>query len=197
MAFFLNKVRKYLPLIVGTCLLGFVCSAWFDMWANEKAETIVAASLFVSFMTLISTMYFTVEIALESRSYNKKKLFSDYCTRFSTSPYIMRVTEWLFAISELDSDSGVLKVYPKRSKDDKGNTITEPTPFEKDCYWNFLKELNIQIKSGQIDKDDARKVFSFYAQLYDKTLQIDNKTAYNELNKADITELLSDNENNP
>lgn len=145
----------------------------------------MAASLFISFIALINTTYYTVETALEFRKHNKKKMFSEYCARFSNDTNLKNVAEWLLFITKKDSH-GILIERSKRSKKE----YMEPTPFEKERFWCFLIELNIQIKDKQIEKEDAMKIFSRYAQLIGIVLETHNNS--NKWDRTAIAELLSE-----
>ena len=134
--------------------------------------------------------YFIVENAIESRNNNKKKLFSEYCARFSSNQNICKVAEWLLAIAEFDSNGILINVYPKRVNDNKGRTIIEPTYFEKKCFGDFLIELNIQIKSKQLKKEDVRKYLFPYALIFKKVLQTEDMKICYIQNLADLSEIL-------
>ena len=190
---FLKYVRgygKYFPICVFMCLLGVVCSMGSDMWINETTNTLMGTSLLLSLIALVINNFFVVEIALESRTKNKKKNFSEYCTRFSSNHNICIVAEWLLAIAEFDSNGVLINVYPKRLKDYMGRTISEPTFFQKKCFGDFLIELNIQIKNNQLEKEDARKYFTPYASIFNKVIQVERDKIYYLWNMADFPELL-------
>ena len=189
----LNK--KDISLIIGAFALGIICATWPEIWANETAETIMAASLLVSIIALVISSYFTTETALEIRGYNKKKLFSDYCARFSNDQNIKNVAEWLLAITEMDSNGNIRNVHFRKLKNDKKKTIMEPTPFEIERFWSFLIELVIQIKNGKLEREDVRKIFSSYAQLFDYVQQTDDKTSYYKYDRKVIAELLCETTN--
>lgn len=185
---FVKGLYKDLPLYVVMCLFGVMCAAWPDLWKNETANTLTAFSLFISIIALFISNYFIVEKAIESRTNNKKRLFSDYCARFSSNQNLCKVAEWLLTISEIEN--GVINVYPNRMKNDKGRAITEPTYFEQKCFLDFLIELNIQIKNKQLDKEDARIYFSSYVLIFKKVLEVEKKKVFYMLNLADLSELL-------
>jgi len=185
---FVKGLYKDLPLYVVMCLFGVMCAAWPDLWKNETANTLTAFSLFISIIALFISNYFIVEKAIESRTNNKKRLFSDYCARFSSNQNLCKVAEWLLTISEIEN--GVVKLYPNRMKNDKGRAITEPTYFEQKCFLNFLIELNIQIKNKQLEKEDLRKIFSSYALIFKEVLQAENMKKFLPLNLFDLSELL-------
>ena len=172
------------------CIFGLLCATWRDIFAGETAETIAGVSFVISVMSLLCTLYFTVEYALELRGYNRKKLFSDYCARFSNDHNINKVAEWLFTSSIVNSN-GNIKLYSKKLiYKDKGHT--EPTAFEKERFWEFLVEINIQIKDKRIVREDAMKVFSIYANMFDKVvIQAEEQTSSNRI-RTDIEELLSE-----
>jgi len=158
----------------------------------------MSASLLVSIIALVISSYFTTETALEIRGYNKKKLFSDYCARFSNDSNIKNVAEWLLAITERDSNSSngnIRNVHYRKLKNDRKKTIMEPTPFEKERFWSFFIELVIQIKNGKLEREDVRKIFSSYAQLFDYVQQTDNKTSYYKYDRKVIAELLCETTN--
>lgn len=171
---------KELLLCAYMCLFGVMCAMWRDLWINETANTLTAFSLFISIVALFISNYFVVENAIESRSNNKKKLFSEYCARFSSNQNYCKVVEWLMCIAEFDSN-----VYPNRLNDEKGGTISEPTFFQKKCFWDFLIELNIQIKNKQLEKEDVRKLFYPYALIFKKVLQAENNKGIYMWNFAD------------
>ena len=185
---FVKGLYKDLPLYVVMCLFGVMCAAWPDLWKNETANTLTAFSLFISIIALFISNYFIVEKAIESRTNNKKRLFSDYCARFSSNQNLCKVAEWLLTISEIEN--GVVKLYPNRMKNDKGRAITEPTYFEQKCFLNFLIELNIQIKNKQLEKEDLRKIFSLYALIFKEVLLAENMEKFYMLNLSDLSELL-------
>lgn len=184
--------KRYLPLCFIIFLIGILCAIWYKLWLNETDKSLMAASLFISFIALFISSYITIENAIELRSYNKRKLFSDYCVRFSNDQNIKKVAEWLLAIAEFDSNGNILNVYPKRLKDDKGRTIIEPTYFEKERFFNFLKELNIQIKNRQLEKEDVNNLFSIYASLFYKVKLADDKTIYYMQSNADLADFPSE-----
>ena len=163
---------------------------WPDLWKNETANTLTAFSLFISIIALFISNYFIVEKAIESRTNNKKRLFSDYCARFSSNQNLCKVAEWLLTIAEYDSNGILINVYPNRVKNDKVRTVKEPSYFEQKCFLDFLIELNIQIKSKQLEKEDVRKIFSPYAFVLKEILQAENMEIYYMLNLADLSELL-------
>lgn len=185
---FVKELYKDLPLCVVMCLFGVMCAVWSDLWKNETANSLTAFSLFISIIALFISNYFIVEKAIESRTNNKKRLFSDYCARFSSNQNLCVVAEWLLTISEIEN--GVINVYPNRMKNDKGRAITEPTYFEQKCFLDFLIELNIQIKNKQLDKEDARIYFSSYVLIFKKVLEVEKKKVFYMLNLADLSELL-------
>lgn len=191
--FFLKCTRewgKYLPLCVAMCLFGMMCAMWRDLWINETANTLMGFSLFISIIALFISNYFIVENAIESRSNKKKKLFSEYCARFSGNQNISKVVEWLLNIAEFDSNGVLVNVYPKGLNDDKGRTISEPTFFQKKCFADFLIELNIQIKNKQLDIEDVRKYFSPYVLIFNKVLQVENNKVYYMWNIDDFPQSL-------
>ena len=149
-----------------------------DLWINETANSLMGSSLLLSLIALVVSNYFIVENARESRTNSKKKLFSDYCARFSRNQNICRVAEWLLTIAEFDSNGILVDVDLKRLNGDKGRTISEPTFFQKKCFGDFLLELNVQIKSKQLEKEDVRKYFSPYASIFNKVIQVENNKAY-------------------
>lgn len=180
---------KYLPLFA-MCLFGMMCAMWRELWINETANTLTGFSLFISIIALFISNYFIVENAIESRSNNKKKLFSEYCARFSGNQNISNVVEWLLNIAEFDSNGVLVNVYPKGLNDDKGRTISEPTFFQKKCFGDFLIELNIQIKNKQLDIEDVRKYFSPYVLIFNKVLQVENNKVYYMWNIDDLPQSL-------
>lgn len=184
------KNKNLFPIVIAI-LLGILCATWRDIIHNETAVSIAAASFFISAFSLVYTLYFTVDNALELRGYHRKKLFSDYCARFSNDQNINKVAEWLFTGSIVDSN-GNIKIYPKKLSIYKDKGHTEPTPFEKERFWEFLVEINIQIKDKQIVREDAMKVFSIYANMFDKVvIQPEEQTSSNRI-RTDIEELLSE-----
>ena len=190
---FLKCVRvlgKDLPLCVAMCIFGVMCVMWRDLWINETANTLMAFSLFISIIALFISNYFVVENAIESRTNSKKKLFGDYCARFSNNYNICKVAEWLLAIAEFDSNGILVNVDLKRLNDDKGRTISEPTSFQKKCFGDFLIELNIQIKNKQLEKEDVRKYFSLYALIFNKVIQVENNKVYYMWNFDDFPDIM-------
>ena len=183
--------KEHIPLCIIIFFLGLIIPNWFNFWRSEGNEKIMATTLFVSIVNLFLSSYIAVENAVEKRRTNKKKSFGDYCTRFSNDPNLRKVAEWLMAITELDSNGNIAKVYPQKTKDDKGHTILKPTYFEKERFCDFLIELNIQIKSEQIEKGDAIKVFYFYAYSFAKVLQEDEMIIYRKRECVDLSELLT------
>lgn len=177
---------KNWPLYIVMCLFGMMCAMWRDLGINETANSLASFSLFISIIALFISNYFIVENAIESRSNNKKKLFSEYCARFSGNQNISKVVEWLLNIAEFDSNGVLVNVYPKRLYDDKGRAISEPTFFQKKCFGDFLIELNIQIESKQLEKEDVRKLFYPYALIFSKVLQVENNKVYYMWNLADF-----------
>lgn len=188
---YLIELRNNIQLCVVVCLLGVMCALWPDLWKNETTNSMTSFSLLISILALFISNYFIVENAIESRTNNKKNLFSEYCTRFSSNQNISKVAEWLLAISEFDTEGILINVYPKRLNDDKGRTIVEPTFFEMNCFGDFLIELNIQTKNKQLEKEDVRKYFSPYALIFDKVIQSENKQIYYMRNLSDLSEMLS------
>ncbi len=186
---YIRMGKRYIPALLAF-LFGSLCATWYNLFANETTNSIAATSLFVSITTLFMTTYVMVENAVELRNTNKKKLLSDYSNRFSCDPAIQKVVRWLFAITDIDSNE--IKVYTKRSKDNKGNPIEEPASFEKERFLVFLTELNIQIREKQLEKDDVRKLFSLYALLFNKTQESDNTIIYSLRKGSDYSELLPD-----
>ena len=188
-----NVKKKHILLYIGVLLLGVFVAIWRDLWFNETTETIMETSLLVSVITLVITNYYTIENAIEIRDNNKTKLLSDYCARFSNDPNLNKVAEWLLLISELDTEGNVLGIiYNKKIKANKNLTVVEPTYFEKERFFDFLIELNNQIKNKKIEREDTIRVFSLYAQMFAKVLQIDNKTTYDKRDRSNISELLSE-----
>ena len=181
--------NKFFILSCFAGLLGILCASWLDIFSNETSYTIASMSLFVSIIALIITNYFTVENAIELRSYNKKSLFCNYCARFSNDKDVIKVAEWLLNITELDSNGCIKEVYPKKKKDDKGKTITMPTRFEKQRFLDFLTEISIMIKSDLLEKDVVRDYFSLYASIFNKVQQTDANICYKQ-NNTDFSELL-------
>lgn len=182
------ELSKSLPLCVIMLLLGVICAMGRDLWINETANTLMGSSLLLSLIALVVSNYFIVENARELRTNSKKKLFGDYCARFSSNQNICKVTEWLLNIAEFDSN-GITNVYPQKLYDAKGRAITEPTYFEKKCFGDFLIELNIQVKNKQLEKEDVKNYFSLYALIFNKVLQAEsNKNCYmwNFANFSDI-----------
>ena len=187
---FVKELYNNLPLCVVMCLFGVMCALWPDLWKNETANTLTAFSLFISIIALFISNYFIVEKAIESRTNNKKRLFSDYCARFSSNQNLCKVAEWLLTIAEYDSNGILNNVYPNRVKNDKGRAITEPTYFEQKCFLDFLIELNIQIKNKQLEKEDVRQIFSPYALIFNEVLQAENMKNICMRNLANLSELL-------
>ena len=183
--------KEHIPLCIFIFFLGLIIPGWFNFWQSDGNETIMATTLFVSIVNFFLCAYIAVENAVEKRKGNKKKCFSDYCARFSSDPNLKKVAEWLLAITELDSNGNIANVYPQKTKDEKGHEILKPSPFENERFCDFLVELNIQIKSEQIEKEDAKKVFSFYAFSFAKVLQEDDLVSYNRRKYSDFSELLT------
>lgn len=187
---FARDLCKYFPQCVAMCLFGAMCAMWFDLWKNENDNTLTSLSLFISVIALFLSNYFIVENAIESRHNKKKKLFSEYCARFSSNQNICKVSEWLLTIAEFDPNGILINVYPNGLNGDKGRNITEPTYFEKMCYFDFLVELNIQVKNNQLDKEDIRKYFSPCALIFIKVLQAEDMKNYYMRSLADLSEIL-------
>ena len=183
--------KEHIPLCIFIFFLGLIIPGWFNFWRSEGNETMMATTLFVSIVNLFLSSYNAVENAVEKRMTNKKKSFGDYCARFSSDPNLKKVAEWLLAITELDSNGNIAKVYPQKTKDEKGHAILKPSSFENERFFDFLVELNIQIKSEQIEKEDAIKVFSFYAFSFAKVLQEDEMVSYSKRKYSDFSELLT------
>lgn len=183
--------KEHIPLCIIIFFLGLIIPGWFNFWQSEGNEKIMAMTLFVSIVNFFLSAYIAVENAVEKRKGNKKKCFSDYCARFSSDPNLKKVAEWLLAITELDSNGNISEVYPQKTKDEKGFAILKPTVFEKERFCDFLVELNIQIKSEQIEKEDAKKVFSFYAFSFAKVLQEGEMVSYSKRKYSDFSELLT------
>ena len=182
-------MKKNVVLSCFACLLGVLCASWLNIWTNESSHTIASISLFVSIIALFLTCYFTIENSIEIRSYNKKSLFSNYCARFSNDKDVIKVAEWLLIITEFDSDGNIKKVYPKKTKEDKGIVITKPTCFEKQRFLDFLTEMNIMIKSNLLDKEIVRDYFSLYALIFREVQKSDPPLCYKQHN-TDFSELL-------
>lgn len=155
-------------------ILGYAMVRWNVLWSNETEKSIMATALFMSVLSLFSTLYFTVEIALKRESATQNKLLSEYCARFSTDPSIRKVVEWLIAISDIDKNDVITRFYPEKSKDDKGNSIEKPSLYEKERFMRFFVELNIQIKNKQLNERDVNELFSFYAMMFSKVEHVDN-----------------------
>lgn len=170
-------------------LLGFLCATWETIWNNKPAETIMAATLFVSIFSMFMTSYIAIENAIELRLERQKKLLSDYCTRFSNDQSIRNVAEWLLNISEIDSDGNV-KLLGSKYLSHSSDNAKEPTLFEKERFMDFLIELNIQIKNKQIEKEDVTKIFSIYIRLFDNLTKIDNQIYFHKREVAELSELL-------
>ena len=188
-SFFLKFVRELcnnFHLYFTVCALGVMCAMWPDFLGNETINNLTVFSLFVSIIALFISNYFIVENAIESRNKNKKKLFSEYCARFSSNQNICRVAEWLLSIAEFDPNGFLINVYPK----DRGKKITEPTYYEKTCFVDFFIELNIQINNEQLEKEDVRKYFSPYVLIFKRVLQAENKEFCYMRNLADLSEIL-------
>ena len=183
--------KEHIPLCIFIFFLGLIIPGWFNFWQSDGNETIMATTLFVSIVNFFLCAYIAVENAVEKRKGNKKKCFSDYCARFSSDPNLKKVAEWLLAITELDSNGNIANVYPQKTKDEKGHAILKPSSFENERFCDFLVELNIQIKSEQIEKEDAKKVFSFYAFSFAKVLQEDEMVSYSKRKYSDFSELLT------
>ena len=188
---YVRVLRNNLYIVLLFFLYGVLCATWRDLWANETANTLTAFSLFISLTALFISNYFIIENARELRSNNKKKLFSDYCARFSSNCNLCKVAEWLLTLAEFDSNGNLIDVYPKRLKDNKGRPISEPSSFEKQIFVDFLVELNIQIKNKQLEKEDIGKYFSPYVLLFKEILQADNNKTYYIRSLDDLSELLS------
>ncbi len=179
--------KSYIHLYVLMIILGILVATWESIWDNTPAETIMAATLLLSILSLIANSYIAIENAIEIRLERRKRLFSDYCARFSNDQSVRKVAEWLLNVSELDSDG---KVIIDSKKLRLNNNIGEPTLFEKGRFMDFLIEVNIQIINKQIDKYDARKIFSLYAKLFEYVTNSDNQTIYYKKDLSDLTELL-------
>lgn len=169
--------------------MGILCATWENYWINKPTETIMTATLFVSVLSMIMTSYITIENAIELRSERRKKLFSDYCARFSNDQCVSKVAEWLLTISKLDFDGNVEIMDSKYLQHSK-NFAKEPTLFEKERFMDFLIELNVQIKNKQIEKEDAIKVFSIYTRLFDNVIKSDNRINHFKRDVTELSELL-------
>lgn len=188
----ITVIKDNLCLVIVFALFGALCASWYDIWSVEKTETIMATTLFVSIINLFFSGYIAVENAVELRNRSKKRLFGDYCSRFSNDICLKKVAEWLMAISTLDTNSIVKHNYFRyhKVKGRKGEIIQSPTLFEIEKFCEFLVELNIQIKNEQIDGKDARKMFSSYARMLSKVINSDKIELYNIQNDEDYSELL-------
>lgn len=178
--------KGYIHLCVLMIILGILCATWESIWDNKPAETIMAATLLLSVISMIMTSYIAVENAIELRLDRRKRLFSDYCARFSNDQNVRKVAEWLFNVNELDSDGKVIINSMKL----KQNNIKEPTLFEKRRFMDFLIEINIQIKNKQIEKEDVRKIFSIYAKLFENIINSDNQPICYKKDLSELSELL-------
>ena len=185
-----RKLGKNFRLYFVMCLFGVMCAMWRDLWINETANTLTAFSLFISIIALFISNYFIIENAIESRNNNKKKLFGEYCARFSSNHNICKVAEWLLTIAEFDSNGALINIFPQRLNDDKGRTISEPTLYQKKCFGDFLIELNIQIKNKQLEKEDVRQYFSKVTLIFNKVLQEENNKICYMWNLTDFPEIL-------
>ena len=186
---FAIDLYKNLSLCLFMCLLGVMCAMGSDLWKNETTNTLMGCSLFVSIIALFISNFFIVENARESRKNNKKKIFSDYCDRFSSNQNLCKVAEWLLAIAEFDSNGNLIDVHPKKQKDEDGRSIIEPTYFERKLFFDFLVELNVQIKSMQLSKEDVGVYFSSYVLIFKEILRKDDKTSNYLGNLADLPDL--------
>jgi hypothetical protein len=185
-------IKENLYLIIVFFLFGVLCTSWYDIWSVEKTETIMAATLFVSIINLFFSGYIAVENAVEQRNRCKKRIFADYCSRFSNDICLQKVAEWIMTISTLDTNNIVNhnNFRYHKVKDRKREIIQSPTLFEIEKFCDFLVELNIQIKNEQIDGIDARKMFSSYVRMFRKVINSDNIELYNNRNDEDYSELL-------
>lgn len=172
--FYEIKRNGYLPLIIGAGVIGFLCASWNHIYANESTESIMAASVFVLVISFAFTSYLNVEISLENRHLNQNKLLCEYSVRFSSDYNIANVAKWLLAISDINRQGQITHIYLYKDKDDKGNLIKKPSAFEIDRFLSFFTELNILIRDKQIKYEDANKLFSIYALLFNKVKNQDN-----------------------
>ncbi len=187
---YVRELRNHLPLFIIIFILGVLSSMWFELWANETANTLSATSLFLSLIALFISNYFIVENAIELRANNKKKLLSNYCARFSNNQKISKVLEWLISIAEFDSNGNFIKLYPKDVISNNVMTNLPPTQFEKEVFYDFLVELNIQVKNKQLEKEDVEKFFSPYVLIFKEALQTEKSKTHYLRNINDLAELI-------
>lgn len=84
----------------------------------------------------------------------KTEILAIYNQRYSTDKNIEKVVRWI--IDNLD-DNGKLKTVDPCEKNDI------PGIYEKELFMRFFEEMYLQISQGKINKEDAKRLFSYYA----------------------------------
>ncbi len=133
-----RELVKKMPLYILMCLFGVMCAMGHELFIVETVNTLMDYSLFISIIVLLISNYFIVENAIESRIGNRKKLFSEYCARFSSNHNTCKVGEWLLKIAEFDFNGVPINVNPNKLNADKGRPIFVPTFFRRSVGGGLL-----------------------------------------------------------
>ena len=122
-------------------------------------------SVLVSLGTLSATLFVALYGVIEYENHKAEqriKLLCEYNQRYSTDRNIESVVTWMLKIAQVDRDGKIVGANPDRT------FICRPEVHQKEMFMRFFEELYLHIKSGNIKREDACKLFSYYAIEFDK-----------------------------
>lgn len=131
----------------------------------------ICIGTFSNFLTSIIS-FGTLLVALFSALYVKKeydkhieeertKLLCEYNHRYSVDKHIECVIEWMLQIAIMDESGNIIGVNRQIKN-------IPPNIHQKEMFMRFFEELQLQIEKRKLNKQDVKKLFSYYALVFDK-----------------------------
>ena len=121
---------------------------------SAEAATAIATSLM--FLVTAYAAYYAKKEYTKHIENERTKLLCEYNQRYADNTDLRNVIKWMLKVAILNEEGDIIDAEPNRLSD-------RPGIYEKEMFMRFFEELNIHMKSGNISKTEACKLFSYYA----------------------------------
>ena len=150
-------------IIIVMCLLIYF---YHCLCEESLVDIITSASTAGTMLVATISACYAYHEYLQHQKNEKTQLLCHYNHRYSTDANIKAVVEWM-----LDNTPAITPSSSANSGDING--CLSPTKgfvslYQKEMFMRFFEELNIQIKEGNLDKQQVKDLFSYYAIKFGK-----------------------------
>lgn len=112
-------------------------------------------------VSVIALVYAILEYSRHKKSV-RTNLLCQYHQRYVSDKNIESVIQYMLRTAKVDVNGEIIGF------DETKASLSDPGIYEKEKFMRFYEELQLQIDDGNVDKDIARDMFSYYVVKFDK-----------------------------